>query len=272
MRRDVFLLSFLFAIFLAAQKPPPQKPSTRLNFRFENVTRESGVRFQHENGASPKMYLPETMGAGCGWLDYDGDGLLDLLFVQSGPTPAFKPAKPLRLGLYRNQGGGKFEEATTGAGLDFPMDTYGMGVAVGDYNNDGKPDIYVTGFPKSHLYQNIGGKFVDVTDKAGVANNGHWAASAAWFDYDNDGLLDLFVANYLDWDYSKNVYCGEHKPGYRSYCAPTVFGGVAPTLYHNNGDGTFTDVTKKAGLAGSLGKGLGVVAADYNNDGSMDII
>jgi len=272
MRRDVFLLSFLFAIFLAAQKPPPQKPSTRLNFRFENVTRESGVRFQHENGASPEMYLPETMGAGCGWLDYDGDGLLDLLFVQSGPTPAFKPAKPLRLGLYRNQGGGKFEEATKGAGLDSPMDTYGMGVAVGDYNNDGKPDIYVTGFPKSHLYQNIGGKFVDVTDKAGVANNGHWAASAAWFDYDNDGLLDLFVANYLDWDYSKNVYCGEHKPGYRSYCAPTVFGGVAPTLYHNNGDGTFTDVTKKAGLAGSLGKGLGVVAADYNNDGRMDIL
>ena len=262
----------LLLLAVAASQKQKNTAADPLHFHFDNVTEQAGIHFHHENGASSEMYLPETMGAGCGWLDYDGDGLLDLFFVQSGPTPAFQPKEPLRLGLYRNQGGGKFTEVTETAGLGAPMDTYGMGVAVGDYDNDGRPDLYVTGFPTSHLYHNIGGKFVDVTQKAGVTNAGRWATSAAWFDYDNDGLLDLFIANYLDWDYSKNVYCGEHKPGYRSYCAPTVFGGIAPTLYHNNGDGTFTDVTKKSGLATSLGKGLGVVAADYNNDGRIDIL
>src|SRR5581483_4762317 len=272
MRRTGFLLGILFTSLLAAQKPSLEKAPPPLHFRFDNITAQSGIKFEHENGASPEMYLPETMGAGCGWLDYDGDGLMDLFFVQSGPTPAFKPKEPLRLALYRNQGDGRFSEVTDAAGLGTPMDTYGMGVAVGDYDNDGRPDLYVTGFPNSRLYHNVDGKFVDVTQKAGVANAGHWATSAAWFDYDSDGLLDLFVANYLNWDYANNVYCGEHKPGYRSYCAPAVFGGIAPTLYHNNGDGTFTDVTKKAGLAASLGKGLGVVAVDYNNDGRIDIL
>jgi len=249
---------------------PPQ--SAALGFAMKNATAEAGIRFQHDNAASKDMFLPETMGAGCGWLDFDGDGLLDLFFVQSGPTPSYKPPQPLHFALYRNLGNGRFADVTSAAGLGAPVDTFGMGVAVGDFDNDGKPDIYVTGYPRSHLYHNVGGKFVDVTDKAGVANNGRWAASAAWFDYDNDGKLDLIVANYLEWSYEKNVYCGEQKPGYRSYCAPAVFPGIPSTLYHNNGDGTFTDVTRAAGLAGILGKGLGVVAGDFNNDGRIDVV
>jgi len=237
----------------------------------KNATAEAGIRFQHDNAASKDMFLPETMGAGCGWLDFDGDGLLDLFFVQSGPTPSYKPPQPLHFALYRNLGNGRFADVTSAAGLGAPVDTFGMGVAVGDFDNDGKPDIYVTGYPRSHLDHDVGGKVVDVTDKAGVANNGRWAASAAWFDYDNDGKLDLIVANYLEWSYEKNVYCGEQKPGYRSYCAPAVFPGIPSTLYHNNGDGTFTDVTRAAGLAGILGKGLGVVAGDFNNDGRIDV-
>src|SRR5437868_10237723 len=270
-RRILFVVAVLWAFLLAGQSRPGKK-AAGLDFRLENVTARSGIRFRHDNAASKDMFLVETMGAGCGWIDYDGDGLLDVYFVQSGPTPSYKPAQPLHNAFYRNRGDGTFVDVTSAAGLGAATDTFGMGVAVGDYDNNGKPDLYVTGFPRSHLYHNIGGKFVDVTDSAHVANAGQWGASAAWFDYDNDGLLDLIVVNYLDWDYSKNVYCGEHKPGYRSYCAPTVFGGVAPTLYHNNGDGTFTDVSKQAGLASSLGKGLGVLAADYNGDGRMDII
>jgi TonB family protein len=243
-----------------------------LGFSLSNVTEAAGIRFRHDNAASKDMFLPETMGSGCAWIDYDGDGLLDLFFVQSGPTPGYQPPQPLHFALYRNRGDGSFEDVTEQAGLGAPVDTFGMGVAVGDFDNDGKPDLYVTGFPRSHLYHNLGGRFEDVTGRAGVANNPRWATSAAWFDYDNDGRLDLIVANYLDWDYGKNVYCGEQKPGYRSYCAPAVFAGIAPTLYHNNGDGTFTDVTRSAGLGGVLGKGLGVVAADFRNDGHMDVI
>ncbi len=279
-RRTCLCAVLLLAWLLGGQSQPvrPHASHSRtgsqspLGFRLDNVTAESGIRFIHDNAASKDMFLPETMGAGCGWIDYDGDGLLDLFFVQSGPTPSYQPSKPLRNALYRNTGDGTFSDVTNAAGLGVANDTFGMGVAVGDFDNDGKSDLYVTGFPRSHLYHNVGGKFVDITQSAGVANAGRWATSAAWFDYDNDGLLDLFVANYLDWDYSKNVYCGEHKPGYRSYCAPTVFAGVAPTLFHNNGDGTFTDVTRAAGLSNSLGKGLGVVAFDYNNDGLIDVI
>ena len=147
-----------------------------------------------------------------------------------------------------------------------------MGVAVGDFDNDGYPDLYVTGFNASTLYRNRGGKsFEDATRRAGVGNSGRWATSAAWFDFNNDGYLDLIVANYLKYDYARNLYCGERKPGFRMYCHPNNFEGVAPTLYRNNQNGTFTDITAQAGLDRELAKGLGVVAADFDNDGWTDV-
>src|SRR5438270_7995758 len=210
-RRTCLCAVLLWTWLLAGQSQPvrPHGSHSRtggqspLGFRLENITAESGIRFVHDNAASKDMFLPETMGAGCGWIDYDGDGLLDLFFVQSGPTPSYQPSKPLRNALYRNNGDGTFSDVTESSELGTADDTFGMGVAVGDFDNDGKPDLYVTGYPRSHLYHNVGGKFVDVTEAAGVADAGRWATSAAWFDYDNDGLLDLFVANYLEWDYSK---------------------------------------------------------------------
>jgi hypothetical protein len=237
---------------------------------FEQVAvSQSKITWSHSAGLSPDMYLPETVGAGCAFLDYDNDGWMDIYLVNSGPCDFYKPSQPLRNALYRNNRDGTFTDVTEKAGV--PGSAYGMGVAVGDYDGDGLPDIYLTQYPNSILYHNNGdGTFTDVTEKAGVAAPG-WATSAVWFDYDNDGRLDLFVCRFADFDKAKNVYCGGHGPGERYYCKPNVFRPTPSWLFHNNGDGTFTDVSRESGIAASLGKAWGVVAADINNDGLMDL-
>ncbi|PYV28164.1 MAG: hypothetical protein DMG24_02710 [Acidobacteria bacterium] len=238
---------------------------------FVDVAASSGITFQHDPAASPEKYLIETMGSGCGWIDYDQDGLMDLYLVNGAATRIYQPRRPLRSALYRNNGDGSFSDLTVKAGVG-AEGLFGMGVAVGDYDNDGFPDLYVLGYDHCILYHNNGnGTFTDVTARAGVANRGKWGSSAAWFDYDNDGRLDLAVANYVDWSPDHNLWCGEHKPGYRGYCHPDVYKGQTPTLYHNNGDGTFTDVSQSSGVGLKSGNGLGVVTFDYDNDGWQDI-
>ena len=238
---------------------------------FRDVVPACGITFHHDNAATPEKYLIESMASGCGWLDYDQDGLLDAYFAQGAATKLYKPPHPLRAALYRNNGDGTFTDVTEKAGVG-AEGLFGMGVAVGDYDNDGYPDLYVLGYGRAILYHNNGdGTFTDVTAKAGVANTGKWGSSAAWFDYDNDGRLDLVIANYVDWSPDRNFYCGSHGPGMRAYCYPDDYDGQAPTLYHNNGDGTFTDVSQKSGVGRKPANGLGVVTFDYDNDGWQDI-
>lgn len=239
--------------------------------RFVDVAKRVGITYHHENAATPEKYLIETMGSGCAWIDYNRDGLSDAYFVNGAATALFKPRAPLRGALYRNNGDGTFTDVTDAVGVG-AEGLFGMGVAVGDYDNDGYPDMAVLGYARSILYHNNGdGTFTDVTSKAGVSNSGKWASSAAWFDYDNDGRLDLVIANYVDWSPENNFYCGDRGPGMRSYCHPNDFHGLPPTLYHNNGDGTFTDESKASGLAKSPSNGLGIVTFDYDGDGRQDI-
>ena len=211
------------------------------------------------------------MGTGVAWLDYDQDGLMDLFFVQSAATDIYKPPQPLRCALYHNNGDGTFTDVTEKAGVG-GAGHYGQGVAVGDFDNDGYPDLYVTGYNSAILYHNNGnGTFTDVTTKAGVADEGGWSTSAGWFDYDKDGFLDLLVTNYIEWSPKNNLWCGERRPGYRSYCHPGNYKGQKTKLYHNNHDGTFTDVSDASGVGKPESKGMGVVLADFNNDGWTDI-
>ena len=259
---------------VAAPKLPTcafSETSAAKQITYVDVTHPSGITFQHDNAASPEKYLIETMGAGCGWIDYNQDGLFDFYLVNGAPTNIYKPPRSLRSALYHNNGDGTFTDVTTLAGVG-AEGLFGMGVAVGDYDNDGFPDLYVLGYNHCILYHNNGdGTFTDVTPHAGVANQGKWGSSAAWFDYDNDGRLDLVIANYVDWSPENNVWCGEHKEGERGYCHPDVYHGQTPTLYHNNGDGTFKDVSKSSGVGRNPGNGLGVVTFDYDNDGWQDI-
>lgn len=230
---------------------------------------QSGIIWRHVNGRSEDMYLPETTGAGCGFLDYDNDGWMDIYLVNSGACDFFTPLSPLRNALYHNNRDGTFTDVTEKAGVG--GSGYGQGIAVGDYDGDGFPDIYLTQYGRSVLYHNNGdGTFHDVTEKAGVAAPG-WASSAAWFDYDNDGRLDLFVCRFVDFNKEKNKWCGDRAKNQRWYCIPRVYEPMPCWLFHNNGDGTFTDVSKKTGIAESMGKAWGVVACDVNNDGWMDL-
>ena len=248
--------------------------------QFSDVTQTVKIQFKQENSATSNKYLVETMGGGVALLDYDNDGRLDIFFTNGAkiddPMPDGKlPDKSdpkFSNRLYHQSSNGTFTDVTEKAGLTgIPQNHYDMGVAVGDYDNDGFEDMYVTGFGGNTLYHNKGdGTFTDVTKKAGVAASG-WNTSAGFLDYDNDGKLDLFVTRYVDWTFKTNRYCGEEKPGYRAYCHPDNYEGVTSILYHNDGNGTFTDVSEKAGIAKSIGKGLGVSFADYDGDGFTDI-
>jgi enediyne biosynthesis protein E4 len=237
-------------------------------YPFEEVPASaSRISWVHTAGKSAQKYLPETTGAGCAFVDYDNDGWMDIYLVNSGRCDFYNPDPPLRNALYRNNRDGTFTDVTEKAGV--AAGGYGQGVAVGDYDGDGLPDLYVTQYGKSILYHNNGdGTFTDVTEKAGVAAPG-WGSSAVWFDYDNDGRLDLFVCNFVDFNKAKNLNCvAYNKPG---YCVPTLYKPSASWLFHNNGDGTFSDVSQSSGIAKHLGKAWGVVATDLNNDGRMDL-
>jgi enediyne biosynthesis protein E4 len=227
----------------------------------------SGITWTHIAGKSPEKFLPETSGAGCAFLDYDNDGWMDIYLVNSGKADFYNPPHPLRNALYHNNRDGTFTDITVKAGV--AGGGYGMGVAVGDFDGDGFADIYVTQYGRNILYHNNGdGTFTDVTDKAGVAAPG-WSSSAVWFDYDNDGKLDLFVCQFSEFDASMS--CGTDGAGVHHYCIPRIFKPRPSWLFHNNGDGTFTDVSREAGIAGHLGKAWGAVATDLNNDGNMDL-
>jgi enediyne biosynthesis protein E4 len=235
---------------------------------FTDVASSAGLRFTHDRGATPEHRLAETMGSGLAWLDYDNDGWMDLYVVQSG---AFPPSGSPRAQdrLYHNNGDGTFTDVTAKAGLK--DGAYGMGAVAADYDNDGFADLYVTNYGRNILYHNNGnGTFTDVTDKAGVGSSG-WSTSAAFADFDGDGLLDLIVLRYVDDSGEKDLFCGDRATGRRDYCTPKLFPPTRNVLFHNNGDGTFTDITASAGLDKALGKGLGVVVADLDDDGRPDI-
>jgi hypothetical protein len=267
-------LATILAVATLAQvkesRPAPPTPA-----KFVDVTSSLGVRFQHAAPHTSKKYLLETMGSGVALFDYDNDGRLDL-FVVSGAEindPSPPGTIPQKTGpkywnrLYHQKSDGTFEDVTEKSGLQGVG--YGMGVAVGDYDNDGFEDLFVTGYGGNHLYHNNGNDtFTDMTQKAGVAGGG-WSTSAAWVDLDGDGLLDLVVVRYLQWDFT-DIWCGEKKQGYRSFCHPDEFQAIAPLVYHNDGNGHFTDITKQAGFA-KPGKGLGVAIADFNGDGHIDV-
>jgi hypothetical protein len=260
------LLSFTPLDFFqhrAASSPSPGKEF------FADVTEQAGITWKQFSGQSPDRFLIETMGGGAAFLDFDGDGLQDIFFVNGGETPHAKNDSPVRNALYRNLGNGKFEDVAAKAGIDH-LSFYGMGVAAADYDNDGFPDIFITGFPSSALFHNNGdGTFTDVTDHAGVKNAGKWAANAAWFDFDRDGYLDLVVTNYAQFSFADSKKCEFN--GERAYCAQQAYPGMPLTLYHNNGDGTFTDLSESSGFAKLIGRALGVVAIDVNDDGWPDL-
>jgi len=275
------LLRFLFRViagcFLLLTLAPAESPT---GVTFTDITSQSKLDFTYQNSATSNKYLIETMGGGVALFDYDNDGRLDVFLTNGAKLDDSMPEGKLPdksdpkywNRLYHQNADGSFSDATERAGLSgMPQGYYSMGVAVGDYDNDGFEDIYVTGFGGNILYHNNGdGTFTDVTRKAGVLGGG-WSVSAGFFDYDNDGKLDLFVTRYLDWSFKTNRYCGEKKAGFRAYCHPDNYDGVTNILYHNNGDGTFTDVSEKAGIANPQGKGLGVAFADYDGDGFTDI-
>ena len=237
---------------------------------FEEIApAESGIHWVHQNGRSPEMYLPETTGAGCAFVDYDNDGWMDIYLVNSGKCDFLDPKPPLRNALYHNNRDGTFGDVTEKAGVY--GGGYGMGVTTGDYDGDGLPDLYVTQYGRSILYRNNGdGAFADVTEKTGVSTPG-WGSSAVWFDYDNDRNLDLFVCRFVDFDKSKNKFCGNRETGERYYCIPRVYDPAPSWLFRNKGDGTFQDVSGASGIAGHPSKAWGVVATDINNDGWLDL-
>jgi enediyne biosynthesis protein E4 len=261
---DIFLFLFSFGL-----SPVANAQSADAGVTFQDVTAKAGIHFVHNNGAFGKKYLPETVGPGVAFIDYDNDGWPDIFLVNGTDWPGHgqKHTTPK---LYHNNHDGTFTDVTHKAGLDVEM--YGVGVAVGDYDNDGYDDLFVTGYGQSHLFHNNGnGTFTDVTQKAGLSGVKEFSTSAAWVDYDKDGRLDLVVGNYVQWSPESDLYCtmdGKSK----SYCTPESYKGTSVRLWHNNGNGTFNDVTQKAGLGDPTSKTLGVAVLDYDNDGWPDLL
>ncbi len=243
--------------------------SANLPILFQDVTKQAGIHFQHINGMTPEKYMPETMGSGGLFFDYNNDGWPDIFLVDGGSLVDEQISRRARSVLYRNNGDGTFTDVTTQSGIK--NHGYGMGACTADYNNDGWVDLYLTNFGPNVLYRNNGdGTFTDVTQAAGVGVHS-WSTSCAFADIDNDGDVDLFVTNYVDFAVNNNKYCGDPIHGVRAYCHPNVYNGLPNVLYRNNGDGTFTDITKAAGVYTTAGKALGVVFGNYDNDGWMDI-
>jgi len=262
--RKITLLLFLFSLAAIASGRASAQGVT-----FRDITAQAGIHFTHNNAAFGKKYLPETMGPGCAFVDYDGDGYPDILIVNGEDWPGRAKA-PSTLKLYHNNHDGTFTDVTRKAGLAVAM--FGLGVAVGDYDNDGHDDVFITALGQSHLFHNNGnGTFTDVTKAAGLWGPNEFSTSAAWVDYDRDGKLDLVVSNYVQWSQQTDIYCtldGAHK----SYCTPESYKGTSARLWHNLGGGKFEDATQKAGLNDPTSKSLGVAILDYNGDGWPDIL
>ena len=269
--RTLAVISIILALSISMTlRSAAQKTSPRTVVTFEEIpAATSKIVWTHDNGHSPDRQLPETVGAGCAFFDYDNDGWMDIYFVNSGPSDFFTPATPLKNALYRNNRDGTFADVTDKAGV--PGGRFGMGVAAGDYDGDGNVDLYVTNYGPNILYRNNGdGTFTDVTQKAGVLAT-NWSTCATWFDYDNDSKLDLFVSSFVFYDKSQNPLCTDETLKRRYYCVPRLFKPQPSRLFRNNGDGTFKDVSTESGIAAHPGKSFGAVATDINNDGLMDL-
>jgi hypothetical protein len=268
-RREFLSGSARAALFALAAPWSLRSAPAGLGFRFADVTQLAGIQFQHNSGAFGGKLLPETLGSGCVFLDYDADGWQDILLINGMDWPGHQRQRSTPR-LYKNNRNGTFSDVTKSAGLDIEM--YGMGVAVGDYNNDGFPDVLITCIGQNRLFRNTGkGTFLEVTRASGLSGRQAFSTSALWFDYDRDGLLDLFVCNYVRWSPEHDVFCsldGKHK----SYCTPEAYRGDTCWLFHNRGDGTFEDVTATCGVFDSSSKSLGVAMLDYDQDGWPDLL
>jgi hypothetical protein len=257
-------LMYVVLYFLAGVSAFAQK------IHYTDITQSAGIRFVHNNGAFGKKYLPETLGPGCAFIDYDNDGYPDILLINGMDWPGHSTHGVTTLKLYHNNGNGTFTDVTAKSGLAVPM--YGMGLAIGDYDNDGYDDIFVSALGQSHLFHNNrNGTFTDVTKAAGLEGPREFSTSAAWVDYDKDGKLDLIVANYVQWSPENDLFCtldGSHK----SYCTPESYKGASVRVWHNLGNGRFEDATGKTGLLDATSKGLGIAILDYNGDGWPDIL
>jgi len=269
----VLRIAFSIALFTAGagvflfSKTPTQQPAP---LRFQDVAQRAGLRFVLENNPTPRKHMIETMAGGVAAFDYNGDGLTDIFFTNGAAIPSLEKDLPKYSNrLFRNDGGMKFTDVTEAAGVAGAG--YSMGAAAADYDNDGKADLFVAGVYRNLLYRNLGnGRFADVTAQSGIKSD-RWSVAAGWIDYDNDGLLDLFVVNYAKWTPAFDQYCGDATRNLRVYCHPKYFAGVPNQLFHNRGDGTFEDVSEKAGIAAFSGRGMSVAFADYDSDGFTDI-